>query len=81
MSSAGDEWVYVAAPLFFYGVVVLGLAAWGWGGDPDQERGNFVATFFRSISFTLHKMTGLPGWSMAGGLTGLVSAGGGSLLN
>ena len=75
MSNTGDQWLYVAAPLFAYGIVVLGLAAWGWGGDPDQERGNFVATFFRSISFTLHKMTGLPGWCMAGGLTGLVSAG------
>jgi len=82
--SAGDEWVYVAAPLCFYGLVVLGLAAWGWCGAPGgmTERltlgrgdGNVVKVFFRSISFTLHHMTGLPGWCLAGGLTGLLAAG------
>ena len=72
-NGAGDEWVYVIAPLFAYGVVVLGLALWGWG--EGGAKGNVVTGFFRAISFSLHKLTGLPGWCMAGGLTGLVSAG------
>ena len=85
-NSAGDEWVYVAAPLCFYGLVVLGLAAWGWGGaaaegGPNPRLtlgrgdGNVIKVWFRSISFTLHRMTGLPGWCMAGSLTGLMAAG------
>lgn len=66
-----DQWVYVAAPLFFYGIVVLGLAAMG---DADGER-NLVKAFFRSISNSLRRLTGLPGWSVAGALTGLMAAG------
>jgi len=72
-SSSLDQWVYVAAPLFAYGIVVLGLAAWGWGEGGGGR--NPVATFFRSISFTLHRLTGMPGWAMAGSLTGLTAAG------
>jgi len=71
--TTGDEWLYVIAPLFAYGIVVLGLAAWGWG--EGGGGGNVVTAFFRSISFSLRRLTGLPGWCMAGGLTGLVSAG------
>ncbi len=71
-SSSLDQWLYVAAPLFAYGIVILGLAAWGWG---EGGGGNLVSTFFRSISFTLHRLTGLPGWAMAGALTGLTAAG------
>ncbi len=73
-SSSFDQWVYVAAPLFTYGLIVLGLAAWGWvaGG---AEGGNPLSTFFRAISFTLHRLTGVAGWAMAGALTGLTAAG------
>jgi hypothetical protein len=68
-----DQWAYVAAPLFAYGIVVLGLAAWGWGqGGGDR---NIVKGFFRSISLSLNRLTGLPGWCMAGALTGLMAAG------
>ncbi len=73
-TGAGDEWVYVAAPLFAYGIVVLGLALWGWGEGGGDDR-NVVKGFFRAISFSLHRLTGLPGWCMAGGLTALMSAG------
>jgi len=66
-----DSWVYVAAPLFFYGIVVLGLAAMG---DAGGER-NLVKAFFRSISSSLSRYTGVPGWAMAGALTGLMAAG------
>ncbi len=73
-SSSGDEWVYVAAPLFAYGIVVMGLAVWGWVHGPGDER-NPLKAFFKSISFSLNRLTGLPGWCMAGALTALTSAG------
>ncbi|MGH9181731.1 MAG: hypothetical protein ACRDY5_08455, partial [Acidimicrobiales bacterium] len=66
-----DHWVYVAAPVFAYCVVVLGLAALG---DAGGER-NLVKAFFGSISSSLARFTGVPGWAMAGALTGLTSAG------
>ena len=66
-----DHWVYVASPLFLYGIVVLGLAAMG---DAKGER-NLVKAFFGSISSSLARFTGVPGWSMAGALTGLTAAG------
>ncbi|MEJ7765515.1 MAG: hypothetical protein WKF86_08465 [Acidimicrobiales bacterium] len=72
-SSTADQWVYVVAPLFAYGIIVLGLAAWGWvhGGSGH----NPLSIFFRSISLALNRLMGLPGWCMAGGLTGLTAAG------
>ena len=73
-SRSGDEWVYVAAPLFAYGIVVLGLAMWGFVNGDIEDR-NPLTAFFRSISHSLHRLTGLPGWCMAGGLTGLFAAG------
>ncbi|MEO5678445.1 MAG: hypothetical protein ABIS47_02145, partial [Acidimicrobiales bacterium] len=72
-SSSLDQWVYVAAPLFAYGIISLGLAAWGWGEGGGGR--NPFATFFLSISFTLRRITGLAGWAMAGALTGLMAAG------
>ncbi len=72
-TTGGDAWAYVAAPLFAYGIVVLGLAAWGWGQGGGER--NLITGFFRSISFSLNRLTGLPGWCMAGGLTGLMAAG------
>lgn len=71
--SSFDHWLYVVAPLFAWGLVSLGLAAWGWG--EGAGRGNPVLGFFRAISWSLHRLTGLPGWSMAGALTGLTAAG------
>ncbi len=72
-SSSSDQWLYVVAPLFAYGLASLGLAAWGWG--EGAGKGNPVTGFFRAISWSLHRLTGLPGWSMAGALTGLTAAG------
>ncbi len=78
-SSSGDAWIYVVVPLLAYGIAVLGLAAWGYGGAHDRAGGtrdrNVVRVVFRSISFSLRRITGLPGWSMAGALTGLTAAG------
>jgi hypothetical protein len=73
-NSSGDEWAYVAAPLFLYGIIVVGLAMWGFANGEIDGR-NPVKAFFRSISFSLNRLTGLPGWCMAGGLTGLFAAG------
>ena len=72
--SSGDQWVYVAAPLFLYGIVVLGLAMWGYANGDIEDR-NPITAFFRSISHSLNRLTGLPGWCMAGALTALMSAG------
>lgn len=70
-TTSPDQWVYVVAPLFAYGIVVLGLAAMG---DAGGER-NWINAFFRAISSSLARYTGVPGWAMAGGLTGLTAAG------
>ena len=72
-TSSSDQWLYVAAPLFAYGLASLGLAAWGWG--EGAAKGHPVTGFFRAISWSLHRLTGLAGWSMAGALTGLTAAG------
>ncbi len=72
-SKSSDQWVYVAAPPFAYGIIVLGRVAWGWGEGGGGR--NPVKTFFLSISYSLRRITGLPGWAMAGALTGLAAAG------
>ena len=73
MPSSSDQWLYVVAPLFAYGLASLGLAAWGWG--EGAGKGNPVTGFFRAISWSLHRLTGLAGWAAAGALTGLTAAG------
>ena len=64
--SGWDEWMYLAAPLGFYAVCVLALVVAG----RSSER-NLILAFFRRISDSLHRLTGFPGWSMAGVLSGL----------
>jgi len=72
-----DQWVYVAAPIFAYCIVVLGLAAAGWesSGWRNESGRNPVSASFRAVSASLERYTGLPGWSMAGALTGLTASG------
>ena len=66
-----DHWMYVIVPFEFYAVVVLGLVL---AGDHGEER-NPVKIFFRRISFSLERLTGYPGWAMAGVLSGLLVLG------
>ena len=69
MTATGSpvDWVYVMAPFWLYGIIVLALLACGSNGDAT----NPVTIFFKRISTSLETATGLPGWSMAGALTGL----------
>jgi hypothetical protein len=71
MDTPADQWVYVAAPLFLYGVIVMGLFAWGFRDDLR----NPLLVFFKSISTGLERVTGYPGWAMAGALSALWSLG------
>lgn len=66
-----DHWLYVVTPFVFYGLVVLGLALFG---EHGEER-NPIAIFFRRISWTLERLTGYPGWVMAGALSALLMLG------
>lgn len=70
-STSWDHWFYVAMPFVFYGIIVLGLASAGEHGD---ER-NVIKIFFRRISSSLERLTGYPGWSMAGVLSALLVLG------
>jgi len=49
-----------------YGAICLALMAEGRVEEP-----NMFKSFFRQISDTLHRITGMPGWCMAGALSGL----------
>ncbi|MDP9071196.1 MAG: hypothetical protein M3N68_07900, partial [Actinomycetota bacterium] len=62
-----DHWLHVAAPFGVYVVAVLALFATG---DHGEER-NPLKIFFLSISSSLERITGYPGWAMAGVLSGL----------
>ncbi|HWB72221.1 MAG TPA: hypothetical protein VG452_08380, partial [Egibacteraceae bacterium] len=62
------DWMYVATPLWVYGVCVLAL----FGAGRTEFTGNPVSFFFRQISDSLQRLTGFPGWSMAGVLSGLM---------
>lgn len=64
----GYDWLYLALPLWFYAVCVLGLL----GAGRTEFKGNPVSFFFRQISDGLERLTGFPGWSMAGVLSGLL---------
>jgi len=44
-------------------------------GHSSEEPGYFVGFFFREISDSLNRLTGFPGWAMAGALTGLMFLG------
>ena len=66
-----ENWPYVAAPFVFYFFTVFWLLVMGDHGD---ER-NPLKMFFKRISVSLERITGHPGWSMAGALTGLLMLG------
>ncbi|MDP8969126.1 MAG: hypothetical protein M3N52_01170, partial [Actinomycetota bacterium] len=66
-----DHWLFVAAPFLFYGLVVYLLALFG---EHGEER-NLIAIFFRRISWSLERLTGYPGWAMAGALSALLMLG------
>lgn len=59
------DWVYVVTPFFFYGLIVMGLFAMGY--QPGGR--NPLRVFFASISAGLERLTGWPGWAMAGVLS------------
>lgn len=61
------EWVYLVAPLAFYSMVVLALLGTGRTDEP-----NIVRFFFRQISDSLQRVTGMAGWAMAGVLSALL---------
>src|SRR5918998_1190250 len=65
---SSDEWLYLSVPLALYGCCVLALLANG-----RTEKTNLVRSFFRKISDSLERLTGFPGWSMAGVLSGLMA--------
>ena len=62
-----DHWLYVIAPFAVYLLIVLGLVLAGEGG----RRTDIVSVLCQPISSSLRRLTGYPGWAMAGVLTGL----------
>ncbi|MFN2606330.1 MAG: hypothetical protein ABR511_00335 [Acidimicrobiales bacterium] len=66
-----QSWLWLAVPLGLYSVIVLILFGAGHTDDPT----NFVGFFFRQVGDSLERLTGFPGWSMAGALTGLMFLG------
>ncbi|MGQ0678084.1 MAG: hypothetical protein ACT4OM_00230 [Actinomycetota bacterium] len=62
-----EDWFYVVGPFLFYLAVVYILTAFG-----RTEKKDLIPHFFGRISDSLRRATGLPGWSMAGVLTGLL---------
>jgi len=66
-----EMWLWLVVPIGLYCGVSLALFVAGHSDEPD----NFVGFFFREISDSLHRLTGFPGWAMAGALTGLMFLG------
>ncbi|MBW3574160.1 MAG: hypothetical protein KY450_04735 [Actinobacteria bacterium] len=66
-ATTGDHWLYVAAPFLLYLATVVGLVLAGPGGRGTD----IVSVLCHPISGSLRRLTGYPGWSMAGVLTGL----------
>ena len=64
-----DQWLYVIAPLVIYGAIVVALAAVGLGPGMQPTLRNPLLIFFKLISTGLERVTGYPGWAMAGGLS------------
>lgn len=62
------DWLYLAVPLGMYCAVVLALFAFG---REDGKDWNPLVIFFKQISWSLQRLTGLPGWSAAGAMSGL----------
>jgi len=65
-------WLWLVVPIGIYCGVSLSLFV---AGHSHEEPENFVGFFFREISDSLHRLTGFPGWAMAGALTGLMFLG------
>jgi hypothetical protein len=67
-----DQWTYVIVPFLIYGAIVLVLAALGSESSFRVHiQRNSLVIFFKSISAGLERVTGYPGWAMAGALSGL----------
>jgi hypothetical protein len=64
---AWDHWLYLIVPFAVYLLIVLGLVLAGEAGDKTD----IVGVLVHPISSSLQRLTGYPGWSMAGVLTGL----------
>ncbi len=62
-----DAWAWLVIPLASYGLVSLTLFAFG-----RTDETNPLKFFFGQIGDTLQRITGYPGWSMAGALSGLI---------
>jgi len=60
-------WGWLVVPLAVYGLCSLTLFAFG-----HTDETNPLKFFFGQISDTLERITGYPGWSMAGVLSGLI---------
>jgi hypothetical protein len=62
------DWIHVVAPFVIYGASIVALAV---AGRQEGARDPFSA-FLRRISWSLERLTGYPGWVMAGVLSGLL---------
>ncbi|MDQ4069738.1 MAG: hypothetical protein M3203_09775 [Actinomycetota bacterium] len=62
-----SAWAWLVIPLASYGLISLTLFAFG-----RTDETNPVRFFFGQIGDTLRRITGYPGWSMAGVLSGLL---------
>ena len=71
VTSWTDHWPYVAAPYVFYSFCVFWLLCMGDHGDET----NPIKIFFKRISVSLERLTGRPGWAMAGTLSALLALG------
>src|SRR2546423_1219411 len=71
-----DQWAYVIVPFLVYGGMVAALSLFGWDAAMRANlHRNPLLIFFKMISAGLERVTGYPGWAMAGGLSGLWSLG------
>ncbi|HEX3622510.1 MAG TPA: hypothetical protein VHT97_09355 [Acidimicrobiales bacterium] len=60
-------WAWLVIPLASYGLISLTLFAFGHSNETNP-----LKFFFDQIGDTLERVTGYPGWSMAGALSGLL---------
>jgi hypothetical protein len=65
---SGYDWIYLGILLAIYGACVVALFAAGKAG----VRSNVLAFPFDQVADSLRRLTGFPGWTMAGALTGLL---------
>ena len=62
-----NAWAWLVIPLAIYGLTSLTLFAFG-----RTDETNPLKFFFSQIGDSLERITGYPGWSMAGTLSGLI---------